>query len=67
VPSRRRLLAGGGLILLAAPALRRASAAEVAEIRMLSDPEGARVGFDPGQTHEVSAVNVQDTVSGERA
>jgi plastocyanin len=47
VPSRRRLLAGGGLILLAAPALRRASAAEVAEIRMLSDPEGARVAFDP--------------------
>jgi plastocyanin len=46
VPSRRRLLAGGGL-LLAAPALRRATAAEVAEIRMLSDPDGARVGFDP--------------------
>jgi plastocyanin len=47
VPSRRRLLAGGGLLLLAAPALRRASAAGLAEIGMLSDPEGARVGFDP--------------------
>ena len=48
MPSRRRLLAGGGLLLAAAPAaLRRASAADVAEIRMRSDPDGARVGFDP--------------------
>jgi plastocyanin len=45
--SRRRRLAGGGL-LLAAPALRRAGAtAGVVEVRMRSDPEGARVGFDP--------------------
>jgi len=45
---RRRLLAGGGL-LLAAPALRRAIAAPpaVVEVRMRSDPDGARVGFDP--------------------
>src|SRR5919202_3075076 len=44
---RRRLLAGGGL-LLAAPALRRARAAPaVVEVRLRSDPEGARVGFDP--------------------
>jgi plastocyanin len=42
------LLAGGGL-LLAAPALRRAIAAPpaVVEVRMRSDPDGARVGFDP--------------------
>src|SRR5215218_8108873 len=46
MPSRRLLLAGGGLAL-AAPALRRASAAAAAEIRMRSDPEGAQVGFDP--------------------
>ena len=37
---------GGGL-LLAAPALRRVSAADVVEIRMRSDPEGAHVDFDP--------------------
>src|SRR3954447_26347910 len=44
---RRGLLAGGGL-LLAAPALRRARAApSVAEVRLRSDPDGARVGFDP--------------------
>src|SRR3954447_21178026 len=44
---RRRLLGGGGL-LLAAPALRRARAAPAAvEVRMRSDPDGARVGFDP--------------------
>src|SRR3954447_19828511 len=44
---RRRLLASGGL-LLAAPALRRARAApSVAEVRLRSDPDGARVGFDP--------------------
>jgi plastocyanin len=48
MPSRRRLLLAGGGLLLAAPALRRAGAAPaVAEIRMRSDPEGARVGFDP--------------------
>jgi plastocyanin len=47
LPRRRLLAGGGGLLLLAAPALRRASAAEVAEIRMRSDPEGARVDFDP--------------------
>src|SRR5215218_6809160 len=46
MPSRRLLLAGGGLAL-AAPALRRASAAAAAEIRMRSDPDGAYVGFDP--------------------
>jgi plastocyanin len=47
MPSRRRLLAGGAL-LLAAPALRRAGAtAGAIEVRMRSDPEGARVGFDP--------------------
>ena len=39
-------MAGGGL-LLAAPALRRVSAASLVEIRMRSDPEGAHVGFDP--------------------
>src|SRR4051794_20172949 len=44
---RRRLLAGGGL-LLAAPALRRARAApSVVKVRLRSDPDGARVGFDP--------------------
>src|SRR3954467_4262417 len=44
---RRRLLGGGGL-LLAAPALRRARAAPAAvEVRLRSDPDGARVGFDP--------------------
>src|SRR3954453_9249247 len=44
---RSRLLAGGGL-LLAAPALRRARAApSVVEVRLRSDPDGARVGFDP--------------------
>src|SRR3954447_8321611 len=44
---RRRLLAGGGL-LLAAPALRPARAApSVVEVRLRSDPDGARVGFDP--------------------
>src|SRR3954454_86800 len=44
---RRRLLAGGGL-LLAAPAVRQARAApSVVEVRLRSDPDGARVGFDP--------------------
>src|SRR3954465_14052352 len=44
---RRRLLAGGGL-LLAAPALRPARAAPpVVGVRLRSDPDGARVGFDP--------------------
>ena len=46
MPSRRGLVIGGGL-LLAAPALRRVSAADVVEIRMRSDPEGAHVDFDP--------------------
>jgi plastocyanin len=45
--SRRRLLAGG-VLLLAAPALRRALAVPATvEVRMRSDPDGARVGFDP--------------------
>src|SRR3954453_15752367 len=44
---KRRLLAGGGP-LLAAPAVRRARAApSVVEVRLRSDPDGARVGFDP--------------------
>ena len=49
MPSRRRLLlAGGGILLLAAPALRQVLAAPaVVEVRMRSDPDGARVGFDP--------------------
>src|SRR4051794_26956134 len=49
MPSRRRLLlAGGGAVLLAAPARRRALAVPaVVEVRMRSDPDGARVGFDP--------------------
>jgi plastocyanin len=46
VPSRRGLVVGGGL-LLAAPALRRVLAADMVEIRMRSDPEGAHVAFDP--------------------
>ena len=48
MPSRRRLLLAGA-VLLAAPALRRALAAApaVVEVRMRSDPDGARVGFDP--------------------
>jgi plastocyanin len=48
--SRRRLLrtgGGGAVLLAAAPALRRASAAGLAEIRMRGDPDGAQVGFDP--------------------
>jgi plastocyanin len=45
VPSRRRLVAGG--LLLAAPALRRVSAADVVEIRKRSGIEGAHVDFDP--------------------
>jgi plastocyanin len=48
MPRRRGVLGLGGLLLLAAPALRRTvHAAGVAEIRMRSDPEGARVTFDP--------------------
>src|SRR3954467_15515668 len=49
MPSRRRLLlAGGGAVLLAAPARRRALAGPaVVEVRLRSDPDGARVGFDP--------------------
>ena len=41
------LVAGGGALLLAAPALQRAVAAGLTEIRMRSDPDGAQVGFDP--------------------
>jgi plastocyanin len=42
------MLSHGGLLLLAAPSLRRtAHAADTAEIRMRSDPEGAHVAFDP--------------------
>jgi plastocyanin len=46
---RRRLLLAGGALLTAAPALRWATvaAAGVVEVRMRSDAEGARVGFDP--------------------
>jgi plastocyanin len=44
---RRRFLVGGGLVL-AAPALLPARAAPaVVEVLLRSDPDGARVGFDP--------------------
>jgi plastocyanin len=47
MPARRRLLLAGA-VLLAAPALRRALAVPaVVEVQMRSDPDGARVGFDP--------------------
>jgi plastocyanin len=49
MPSRRQLLlAGGGVLLLAPRRYRQVLAAPaVVEVRMRSDPDGARVGFDP--------------------
>jgi plastocyanin len=49
MPSRRQLLlAGGGILLLAPRRYRQVLAAPaVVEVRMRSDPDGARVGFDP--------------------
>jgi plastocyanin len=46
VPTRRRLVAGVGLLLAGRSIVAAADAAPV-EIRMLSDEEGAHVGFDP--------------------
>ena len=47
---RRALLAAGGL-LLAGPLVRRAAAADVAVIHMVSDTLGTVVGFDPVGLH----------------
>ncbi len=46
--ARRRLIGTGGALLAAGPGFRAVRAdASVIEIRMLSDEDGAHVGFDP--------------------
>jgi plastocyanin len=47
MPARRGVLRLGGLALTAPMLRRMAHAADVTEIRMRSDPEGAHVAFDP--------------------